>query len=339
MNTPNVQGSKLAKLQRWMQTVITHPAGVAAGVDSSGARTELDVAATDVERVVRRSNALTALERLQVYGDAYFARLLECLEAEFPAVRHAIGEEVFTTFACGYLHAHPSRSYTLNELGRLFPAYLREVRPARPPQPPLPKGGNPGIPPPDFADFVIELAELERLYSEVFDGPGSENGPVLTVDDLLQMAPDDWPRARLRCVPCLHLREFHFPVHTYATAVRIRRNEEARGDRPDTGDESPQHAGFSTRDSRPSSTAISPPAPQATHLVVTRRHYVVRRFAAAPDEFAVLRMLHSGATVGEAVRAGYDAAEGGADDFAQKLQAWFRQWAAAQLFSAVEIPE
>ena len=80
-------------------------------------------------RIVTRSQSLTSTERLQIYANAYFARLFECLHEEFPALLHALGEETFDAFAFGYLQQYPSRSYTLAELGRNFAAYLAEVRP------------------------------------------------------------------------------------------------------------------------------------------------------------------------------------------------------------------
>ncbi len=119
----------LDAIQRWMQTVIMNPHGVHAGVDSDDARHLIDVATDQVEAVVTRSHNLTALERLDIYHRAYFARLIECLRDEFPVILHALGDETFDAFALGYLQKYPSRSYTLNQLGTRFPQYLAETRP------------------------------------------------------------------------------------------------------------------------------------------------------------------------------------------------------------------
>ena len=112
----------LEQIRRWMQAVIVHPLGVEQGIASDDARQHVDVDAAGIERVVTRSKALSAVERLGIYGYAYYARLLECLKEEFPAVLHAVGEEAFDAFALGYLQKYPSRSYTLFELGANFPA-------------------------------------------------------------------------------------------------------------------------------------------------------------------------------------------------------------------------
>src|SRR5579862_7702349 len=120
---------RLDQIQRWMQAVITHPDGVEAGIDSDAARTEVDVTSDRVEEMIEPSQRRTGIERLEVYANAYYARLLECLREEFPALLHAVGEEVFDGLTFGYLQAYPSTSYTLAELSGRFPRFLEETRP------------------------------------------------------------------------------------------------------------------------------------------------------------------------------------------------------------------
>src|SRR6266849_5644114 len=112
MTTPNHPWPNLAQVQRWMQAAIMHPGGVVAGVASPETRQHIDVGPDEAETVVTRSRALTALERLAIYGHAYYARLLECLREEFPVLKHAIGDELFDAFVAEYLERYPSRSYT-----------------------------------------------------------------------------------------------------------------------------------------------------------------------------------------------------------------------------------
>jgi hypothetical protein len=98
----------LDELQRWMQAVITHPGGVVSGIKSAEARDQIAVVSEQVERVVTRSRALTAIERLQIYQHAYFARLLECLRQEYSVLAAALGNVIFDSFAVAYLQTHPS---------------------------------------------------------------------------------------------------------------------------------------------------------------------------------------------------------------------------------------
>jgi hypothetical protein len=201
---------QLAQIQRWLQAVITHPDGVEAALSSSEARTEIEVSPERIEDVVEPSKRRTSIERLEVYANAYYARLLECLRDEFPALLHAAGEEVFDGLVFGYLQSYPSQSYTLSELSRQFAQYLEETRPRDEEEP----SG------PSWPDFMIDLVRLERCYSEIFDGPGAERLTLLRGEDLRDLAPDAWVGARLICVPCLRLLSLRYPVHEYATAVR-----------------------------------------------------------------------------------------------------------------------
>ncbi|HEY2147291.1 MAG TPA: DNA-binding domain-containing protein, partial [Pirellulales bacterium] len=156
-----------------MQAVIMHPDGVDAGLASEAARRHLDVAPDDVEQVVSRSLAQTSVERLSIYANAYYARLLECLGEEFPVLKQTLGEETFDAFAFDYLQRYPSQSYTLGKLGENFARYLRDTRPAANNEAQSGDASDDGGElPADWPDFLIELATVEWIFSQVFDGPG-----------------------------------------------------------------------------------------------------------------------------------------------------------------------
>src|SRR5258708_35048304 len=121
----------LDELQRWMQAVVTDPRGVASGINSDQAQQQIALVPEQAERIVMRSRTLSALERLKIYNQAYFARLLECLRHEYSVLATALGEELFDAFAVGYLELYPSTSYTLEFLGADFPEYLAATRPPR----------------------------------------------------------------------------------------------------------------------------------------------------------------------------------------------------------------
>ena len=283
------ESDELARIQRWMHSVITHPNGVAGGVESSEGRREFDIGTDDLERVITRSRALTAADRIEIYANAYYARLLECLRGEFAILAKTLGEELFDEFAFGYLQDYPSKNYTLNKLGENFPRYLAESCPADED--------------PDWAAFLIDLATLERVYSEVFDGPGVEGQPLLSAGQLLAIAPDQWPDARLEFAAGFRLVELRSPVHLYISAMR--HDEEA-----------------------------TPPVPAETWLAVHRRDYVVRRVPLSRPQFVLLRALSAGETVGESIGQMVDAGGIEMDELAAELRAWFRDWAAEGFFRA-----
>ena len=281
----------LAELQRWMQAVITHPIGAAAGVESAAAQQAIAISAAEVEQVVLPSRACSSLERLNVYAGAYYARLLECLRDFFPALRHALGDELFDRFAVGYLQQHPPASYTLDRLADHFVEFLEATRPDEARQDD------------DFmqlAGFVVDVARLEWNIAQVFDGPGEEREPPLSPDALLALSAERWAEARLEPAACLRLLAFRFPVNDYFTAFRA-------GERP------------------------APPRPQTTWLALTRREYIVRRLPLSQPQHELLSSLAAGETVGASIeRAALRCDD--VDRFAEDLNSWFRDWAAAGLF-------
>ena len=217
MNTGSDNGHDLEQIQRWMQAAIMHPEGVAEGIAAPETRKYIDIGPEDAERVINRSQAQTALERLSIYSYAYFARLLDCLREEFPVLKHALGEELFDAFAVGYLESYPSRSYTLFHLGTNFPRYLAETRPDR---------NETERSTVSWPDFLIDLATLELTFNEVFDGPGVEGKVGLSADKLRTISPEGLLESRLVTVPCLRLLALRYPVHHYFTQVRRKEDPE-----------------------------------------------------------------------------------------------------------------
>jgi hypothetical protein len=299
MNSITQPPLDLERLQRWMQTAVAHPAGVDEGIACAEARQHLDIAPERIEHVLTRSQAQTALERLSIYGSAYYARLIECLREEFPVLRHALGEEIFDGFAVGYLQEYPSQSYTLFKLAAHFPRYLAES---------CPDPGEDENGAANWSQFLIDLAALELAFNEVFDGPGTEGARLLDASHLGALAVERLPEARLVCVDCLRLLALRYPVHTYFTAVRRKEQVEL-------------------------------PAAADTFLAVTRRDYVVRHYEVSRPAYQLLSALLTGQSIGEAIQRAADAARPEMQQLTTDLRQWFHDWAAEGFFRAVELPE
>jgi hypothetical protein len=291
--------SPLDVVQRWFQAVVTHPAGVQGGVRSEEAQRLIRLDRGELEAVVRRSRRLTAAERLSIYANAYYARLLECMGACFPVLKRALGDEVFDSFAFEYLQRYPSRSYTLDLLGQHFARFLGETRPER--------EGGAGPEGVDWPDFLIDLATLEWTIAKVFDGPGVEGQSLLTPEALRAFPAERFAAARLVPVVCLRLLTFRYPVNAYFTAAR--------------------HAGDGEE--------VPLPEPADERVAVLRRDFVVRRYPLTAAQHALLEQVQAGATVGEAIAAAAAASDLEDDALAAKLRTWFRFWSAEGFFQAV----
>jgi len=202
MPRERAMGESLGALERWMQQLLTHPDGPRAGAGSPEARAAL---AATIPDVFLPSRELTSEERVGVYADMYFARLIEVLEEEFPALVHLLGHARAHGLFRDYVVAHPSRHYSLNVLGKGLEAFLRdEVGDLEP------------------REFALELARLERAIQDVFDAPECAS---VAADALARVPPERWGRARLLPIPALALFDFEHPVNAWYQAFK---NEDHR---------------------------------------------------------------------------------------------------------------
>ncbi|MBT8250727.1 MAG: DNA-binding domain-containing protein [Acidimicrobiia bacterium] len=178
----------LRGLQTWLQSGLIGPQ---------------PIAADEADQILAPSARLTGSQRWSIYQRAYSSRLLKCMAEQFPALNHALGEDLFADFAREFLVAYPSESYTLYELGRRFPGFLEERRPDRD----APDGSRE-----PWIDFMVDLARFERQLFVLFDAPGHEGNPF---------AKPETPDERLVLQPCFALGSYRFPVAAYYHEVRI----------------------------------------------------------------------------------------------------------------------
>lgn len=286
-------------VQNWFQTVITHQGGVEEGVESSAARKYIHAGRNEIERIIGRSKALTAQERLSIYAHAYYARLVECLGESFPVLKRTLGEDLFESFAVEYLQRYPSSSYTLDRLGSKFSRFLREVKAES-----KTDGKDPSKT--SWPDFLMDLARLEWTAAQVFDGPGGEGQTTLSADQLQTMSSKRFSRARLILAPCVRLMTFHFPVNGYYAACRRAPEEE-----------------------------IPIPSPQIEYVAIHRVNFVVRRYPLTLAQKTLLEELNRGVTVGEAIRTVAETARLQTSELAKHLQSWFAFWTSEQFFHSL----
>jgi len=187
----------LDTVQRWMQAVIVHPGDVEDAIESEEAAAE--VSPDRLAALVRPSHSLTPAERVGIYHDMYLLRMVEALEADYPAVRHFLGEEAFERLVTEYVQGFPSRSYTLNRLGDHLPGFFDD---------------HPDVP---HAAFLADLARYELAVTEAFD---EEQSQVLTPDDVKAIAPEAWPTARIVPIAAFRLLALRHPVAAHLEASR-----------------------------------------------------------------------------------------------------------------------
>ncbi|HKZ31970.1 MAG TPA: DNA-binding domain-containing protein [Vicinamibacteria bacterium] len=186
----------LGGLQHWLQAVIEAPGPVTRALASREAARLVRPGRT--RDVVLPSKRLSADARVGVYQAMYLPRMLEALESDYPALAHFLGHAAWQRLVRAYVTAHPSRSYTLNELGRRLPEFVGRARVPRP-------------------AFCRDLARLEWAVAEVFDAPET---PSLVERDLAAVAPGEWERARLVPVAALRLVELDHDAGTWLDSLK-----------------------------------------------------------------------------------------------------------------------
>lgn len=201
----------LGGLQRWMQSVVVHPGSIEDALASPEAGAL--VAKERLGEVILPSATLTPTERIDIYHDMYVLRMSEALETDYPALAHFLGEKRWTTLVRRYVEAHPSRSYTLNVLGRRLPDWLLEA-------PELPRRG-----------FCHDLARLEWALTEAFD---AEETPRLTEAELAAVPAEAWDAARLVPSAALRLVELRWNANEWLDSTKDDRHDHPKPRRRDS---------------------------------------------------------------------------------------------------------
>ena len=82
--------------------------------------------ADEADSFIRPNDRLTSFERLEIYNRQYWFRLFSSFEEDFPGLKSVVGMRRFERLMRAYLEAHPSRSFTLRNLGSSLVAWLAE---------------------------------------------------------------------------------------------------------------------------------------------------------------------------------------------------------------------
>jgi hypothetical protein len=136
--------------------------------------------------------------RLGIYANAYRARLVEAMSADFGALHSYLGDVDFERLIHAYLEVFPSRHFSLRPFGAQLSEFLRTTAP--------------------YAEHVelYELALFEWALCHAFD---AADVPPLQAAALAAIAPDDWPALRLTFHPSLQCIELRGNITELWTAL------------------------------------------------------------------------------------------------------------------------
>jgi hypothetical protein len=237
------------------------------------------------------NSRLTAFERLEIYNRQYWYRVLGALAEDFPAVRALVGERRFEALSIAYLTEHPSRSFTLRNLGSKLPEWLA----AHPEQ----TGRRHRL--------ALDLARMEWAFVEAFDA--AEVAP-LTQRQIAGLQAD----SRLALQPCLQLLTLSYPADDLVLELHAKEKRQT------------SEAGVAHEDSG-TGAAVPKLSPRPTWLAVHRVDLSVYYRRIAREEFQTLVALRDGAALGEAIDAGFADSRIAERQRPVRVQEWFGNWA------------
>jgi len=158
------------------------------------------------DKVIRPSLRLSSKQKIEIYSKGYILRLLECMEAEYPALNKLLGQNLFHTFVKAYLVQLPPNSPDLYNLGEAFPAFLKGSQP---------QTNNLDIDRPMY-DLPVDLAMFERCIAEVSRIEGMENRAEESAGNQM---PYLFNTTAIYTSPCLKLLRLQFPLVDFVQSV------------------------------------------------------------------------------------------------------------------------
>jgi len=290
----------LLSLQREMAAAVMHPLTREEGMRARTANgRSMKVVA---ESIIAPNSCLSAFERLEIYNRQYWFRILGALAEDFPAVRAVLGAKRFDALSVSYLSAHPSRSFTLRNLGSHLPDWLE-----RHPQ----QAGR-------RHRLALDVARVEWAFVEAFDS--AEREP-LTVEQITILDGD----SRLALQPHLQLIALSFPVDDLVLELHQRQKRQT------------SEASVKREDEEERPVELPRLRPRPTWLAAHRVDLSVYYRRLEREEFQMLSALRQGVTLARAIELGFVNSRIPAKRQSQKVQQWFGTWAELGWICAPEL--
>ncbi len=285
----------LAQFQRTFFDLMRQPLTAAGGQRSHTLDGQSVRAIAD--QLVTPSRRLTPFERLELYSQGYWFRILAMLREDFAGLRALLGRQPFERLAAAYLTDCPPDTFDLRRLGARLETWL----------------GKHLSYAPGRERAALDMVRLETAESEARDGA---EWPNLSAAELGRLGDD--PRFRLQ--PHLRLLHLAYPVDKLLTDMRRRaaeRNIDSAAAEPAP---------------RTHVRRLPMPQPETVCLAVHRHEGMIYFKRLEPEAYALLRALQQGRTLADALQAAVDHSKDDVRQIVGRLQQWFAEWAALGWF-------
>jgi hypothetical protein len=238
------------------------------------------------------NSQLSAFERLEIYNRQYWFRLLDALGEDFSALRAVVGGRAFEALSIAYLTAHPSRSFSMRNLGSKLAEWL-----ARNPQ---------------FAGrrqrLALGVARIEWAFVEAFD---SADRAPLTLDQIATLDGG----SRLALQPHLQLIALDYQADDLVLALHSRQKRE-------TSEAGQKHEGDQADPAKLPKLRRKPTWVAAHRVDLTVYYRRLKR-----EEFLTLEAIRNGLPLAEAFEAGFRRSTIDEARRPEIVREWFGNWA------------
>jgi hypothetical protein len=279
----------LEKLQREMAAAVMLPLTADEQMRSHApdGRTMAAVA----ESFIAPNSRLSSFERLEIYNRQYWFRILGALAEDFPALKAVVGSRAFEALSIAYLTAHPSRSFTLRNLGSNLTQWLAEN--------------------PRFAGrrhrLALDVTRVEWAFVEAFDG--AERVP-LTLDQVATLDGD----SRLALQPHLRLVALEYPADDLVLALHQREKQQT------------SEAGVKHDEEMEAPAKLPGLRRRATWVAAHRVELSVYYRRLEREEFQTLTAIRNGASLGDAIMEGFAGSRVAEARRPEQIRNWFGTW-------------
>lgn len=288
--TEPAEAMTLAELQRTMADAVMQPLTPDEDMQQTApdGRPMNEVAGS----FIAPNSRLTPFERLEIYNRQYWYRVLGAIAEDYPGLRAVVGERAFEALSIAYLTAHPSRSFTLRNLGSKMPEWL--------------------VANPRFAGrrhhLAVDVARIEWAFVEAFDS--GENTP-LTLEQIATLDAG----SRLALQPHLQLIALEYPADDLVLNLHKREKRQT------------SEAGVSHSEGDEPAVRLPKLRRRPTWLAAHRVDYSVYYLRLQREEFLTLKAIRQGLPIGDALQTGFIGSRIAAGRRAQQVQTWFATWA------------
>lgn len=177
---------RLKEIQAMLSRLIVAPEGVETALAS-----EADLPRGGLDGLIAGDERLSAVDRVGIYANMYFYRLLDALKEDFPVTANAIGDSEFHNLITGYLVEYPPSDPSINQASRHLAEFARR---------------------PELAarwPFLSDLVRVERAIVEVFLG---QDAQPLGADELRAVPHEEWALIPMRSHPSLQILECEWRI-------------------------------------------------------------------------------------------------------------------------------